>query len=198
MAETRNRSVWADRFLFGAIVQGTVSFVVMGYLLYLTYITPEGDPSPARVVAGGGAGMWMVAGLIGYALVGVLGIAVSALFYQYLEVTMGAKYAGWRNLCGWAHLVVGGGAASAAALWASFSGLEAGLASIRAGGGAEGGAAAHAVLGPIAEPLGYLMAVALLGFFIGGVGFVTAWFDAWRKERAGATPAAPEDSAASE
>jgi hypothetical protein len=166
----------------------------MGYLLYLTYTAGEGDASPARVVAGGGAGMWMVSGLIGYALVGVLGIAVSALFYQYLEVTMGAKYTGWRNLCGWAHLIVGGGAASVAALWAAFSGLEAGLASIRAGGGGAGSGAAHAILGPIAEPLGYIMAVALLGFFLGGVGYTTAWFDVWRKERAAgkAAPAAAE------
>jgi hypothetical protein len=100
VTERKDRSVWADRFLLGAIVQGTVSFGVMGYLLYLTYTAGEGSASPARVVAGGGAGMWMVTGLIGYALVGVLGIAVSALFYQYLEVTMGAKYTGWRNLCG--------------------------------------------------------------------------------------------------
>ena len=39
------------------------------------------------------------------------------------------------------------------------------------------------------------MAVALLGFFIGGVGYVSAWFDVWRKERAErkAAPAAPAE-----
>jgi len=189
MAETKKNSVWADRFLFGAIVQGTVSFVVMGYLLYLSATIPAGEPSPARVVAGGSAGMWMVTGLIGYALVGVLGIAVSALFYHYLEVVKGAPYTGWRNLCAWAHLVVGGGAASIGALWAAFAGLEGGMAQLRG----EGAIVHSQILGPIVEPLGALFALALAGFFAGGVGFVTAWFNVWRKERAGGgeEPAAP-------
>lgn len=180
MAVTKNRSVWADRFLFGAIVQGTVAFVVMGYLLYLNWIAPSGEPTPARVVANGSAGQWFITGLIGYALVGVLGIAVSALFYHYIEVTKGAPYKGWRNYAAWAHLVVGGGFASVAALWAAYGGLEGGLAQLRG----EGSIVHSQILGPIAEPLGYLMAISLFGFFAGGVGYVTAWFNVWREERA--------------
>jgi hypothetical protein len=175
--------VWANRFLAGAIVQGTVAFAGMGLLLYMALFT---QPGPARVVASGGAGTWFTVGVIGYGLVGVVGIGLSALFYQYLEVTLGAKYVGWRNLCAWAHLVVGGGASSIGCALAAWGGLQAGIETLPAsvGGGGQTAAAAHEILGPLVVPLAGLMFAGLMGFFAGGVGYVTAWWDVLKRERA--------------
>lgn len=171
VAESR----WAARFLAGSIILGAAAFVLMSVLLYLALF---GVPAASRIVAGGGAGTWLVVGVIGFALVGVIGIGLSALFYQHLEGTLGAPYSGWRNAAGWVHLVVGGGGASAAALLTAYAGYAGGAAllSTAVGGGGQTPAWVHEnILAPLVVPIAGLVAIALLGFFIGGVGYVTAW-----------------------
>ena len=142
-----------------------------------------GTPAASRIVAAGGAGTWLVVGLIAYALVGVIGIAVSALFYQYLEGTLGRPYTGWRNAAAWVHLILGGVGGSAAALLMAWGGYAGGAALIPAqlGGGGQNAAWVHEnVLGPLVVPIAGLIAITLLGFFIGGIGYVTAWWSARR------------------
>ncbi len=175
------QSKWAERFLAASIVQGAAAFVLMTVLLYLALF---GVPAASRIVAAGGAGTWLVVGVIGYALVGVLGIAVSALFYEYLEGTLGAPYAGWRNVAAWMHLVLGGAAASAAALVTAYGGYAGGAALLPTslGGGGQTAAWVHEnILSPLVIPIAALIALALLGFFIGGVGYATAWMSARKK-----------------
>ncbi len=185
--------------MVAAVVQGAVAFAILSVLVAMSVL--QVGASPAKVVAGGdyctvtitnttkglgtatcsAAGTWFVVGMIGYGLVGVMGIAVSALFYQFLESTLGAPYAGWRNVTAWIHLLFGGVGASAATLLMAY-------------GGYMGGAALNSgqntfyvhtnILGPLSAPISALIGVALLGFFIGGVGYVTAWWQARRRPKA--------------
>src|SRR3972149_4815225 len=133
-------SKWAARFLVASIIQGAAAFVLMTVLLYLAVF---GTPAASRIVAGGGAGTWLVVGIIAYAIVGVLGIAVSALFYQHLEVVLEKPYAGWRNGAAWAHLILGGGVGSAAALLTAWGGYTAGAALLPTPVGGGGRASAY-------------------------------------------------------
>lgn len=179
MAETK----WASRFIAASFVQGSVAFAVMTVLLYLAIF---GVPAASRIVAGGGAGTWLVLGMIAYALVGILGIAVSALFYHYLEGTLNAPYTGWRDYAAWAHLLLGGIAGSAACLLMAYGGYQAGAALLPADapyyGGGQTALWVHVnILGPLVVPIAVLIGVALLGFFVGGVGYVTAWMAARNK-----------------
>jgi hypothetical protein len=182
------QSKWASRFLTAGIIQGAVAFVVMSVLLYLAVF---GTPAASRIVAGGGAGNWLIVGIIGYALVGVLGIAVSGLFYQHLEVTLASPYSGWRNFAAWGHLVLGGACGSAAALFMAWGGYRAGayLLSTAIGGGCAPGdtgcfAYVHVnILEPLILPIAGLMGLSLLGFFLGGVGYVTAWMAAVKEAK---------------
>jgi hypothetical protein len=179
------RSVWSDRFLAWAFAQGAIAFGGLGLLLYLAVAT---TPGPARVVAGGGAGTWFTIGCLAFALVAVLGIGLSALFYHHIEVTLKRPYKGWRNLCGWAHLLAGGGATSVGALLAASSGLEAGIAAlpVSAGGGGRDFAYIHAnILGPVTIPLAILMFVGLIGFFAGGVGYFASWWSVVNEDKNG-------------
>ena len=176
------RSIWADRFLGACFLQGLVSFVGMGYLLYLSVAT---TPGPARVVAGGGAGTWFTVGCIGFALIGVLGSGLSSLFYYYIEVIKRAPYTGWRNLFAWGHLVAGVGVSSLGSLLAAWGGLEAGIAALpaSAGGGGKDFSYIHEnILGPLVIPLAIMMGIGLAGFFAGGVAYGTAWWAAVKKE----------------
>ncbi len=177
--------MWSDRFLAWAFVQGAIAFGGLGFLLYLSVAT---TPGPARVVAGGGAGTWFTIGCLAFALIAVLGIALSALFYHHIEVTLKRPYTGWRNLCGWAHLIAGGGASSLGALLAAWKGLEAGVASlpVSAGGGGQNFTYIHEnILGPITVPLAILMFVGLMGFLAGGVGYVWSWWSVVNEDKKG-------------
>ena len=211
-----DQSKWAGRFVAASIVQGAIAFVIMSILLGISILGALGvgglGPSPGRIVAGGdsctvrttvtnnttgatltgtgtcsNASTWFIVGMIGYALVGVLGIAVSALFYQYLESTLGAPYAGWRNITAWLHLLVGGGGSSAAALLAAYGGYLGGAALLptSAGGLGQNAGYVHAnILNPLSLPITILLALGLLGFLLGGFGYVTAWWAVRKKGKA--------------
>ena len=176
------RSIWADRFLAACLIEGAVAFAGMGYLLFLSVAT---TPGPARVVAGGGGGTWFTVGLIGFALICVLGCGLSALFYHYIEVTKGLPYSGWRNLFAWGHLIAGVGVSSAGSLLAAWGGLNAGIAAlpVSSGGGGRDFAYVHVnILGPLVLPLAIIMGIGLAGFLAGGVAYFTAWWGAVKKE----------------
>ena len=196
------RSRWAGRFIGAAVIQGAIAFAILGVLIGVSVLQLK--PSPGQIVAGGdicsvtitnqtagtgtatcsSAGMWFVVGMIGYGLVGVLGVAISALFYQHLDVTLGAAYAGWRNLAAWLHLVLGGVGASAGTLLMAYGGYMGGAAllPVSAGGPGKNAFYVHTnILNPIAPYITALLAIGLLGFFLGGVGYVTAWWSAREK-----------------
>src|SRR3989304_4428305 len=165
---------WASRFLAAAVVQGAIGFVLASVLLYLAVL---GRPAASRVVpgggGGGGAGTGFVVGVTGYGLVGILAVAVSSLFYHHVESTLGFPYKGWRNYTAWAHLILGGGVGSAAALLTAYGGYVAGAAMQPAsvGGGGQDFAYVHEfILGPLVVPIAALIGLSLLGFFIGGGG----------------------------
>jgi len=180
-------SKWASRFIGASIINGAFGFGVTGLLLYLAVF---GRPAASRIVASGGAGTWFVVGMIGYGLVGILGIAISALFYQYLESTLKVPYKGWRNYAAWVHLLLGVVGGSAAALLMAYGGYLAGAAmlptSVGGGGHLPSDPASFTwvhenILGPLAVPIAALIGVTLLGYFTGGVGYVTAWWSTRKK-----------------
>jgi hypothetical protein len=196
------RSRWAGRFVGAAILQGAVAFAILGALIGMSAL--QINPSPGKIVAGGdicsvtitnqtagtgtatcsSAGMWFVVGMIGYGLVGVLGVAVSALFYQHLEIGLGAAYTGWRNIAAWLHLALGGVGSSAGTLLMAYGGYMGGAALLPVSAGGLGKNAFYVhmnILNPIAPYITALLAIGLFGFFLGGVGYVTAWWSARRK-----------------
>jgi len=172
-------SKWANRFIVAAIVQGALAAGVTSFLLYDAVY---GSPGPARIVAGGSAGTWLTVGYLGYIMLGPLAAAVTALFYQHLEVDLYTPYKGWPKIFAWLHLflmnvgVVG-------ATWLMMS------------GGYRGGqltislTAQHPdwnigqILGQVHTQVleGYpamiapFIAIALVGAFAGGIGYIVVW-----------------------
>jgi len=111
------RSAWASRFIGLTFVLGAVAWVIITVLVLGNVLAGMSNfalgPASSRIVAGGGAGSWFVMGLLSYLLIGIVGLGLSALFYQHLEVTLGAPLTGWRNLGAWVHLTLGGIGAAA-------------------------------------------------------------------------------------
>src|SRR3989454_9155673 len=183
-----NRSRWASRFIGATFVLGGIAWAIIAVLVLGNVLAGMGNytlgPASSRIVAGGGAGSWFTMGLLSYLLIGVAGIGMSALFYSHIEATLGSPLTGWRNIAAWIHLIVGGIGAAGASLLMTWGGFQAGAALLPtdSGGGGQNVGYVHTnILNPIVVPLAALMGVALLGYLIGGIGFLSGWGGAPRK-----------------
>lgn len=130
---------------------------------------------PSMVIAGNGAGTWLFAGYISYLVVGVVGTAVTALFYYYLEEVRGKVYRGIANSLAWAHLLLMNIGVAGASLLMMYGGYIGGYAAapVSQGGlGLNGGQVHEQYLGQLVDPIGLLVLVACLGALLGGLGFV--------------------------
>ena len=185
-----NRSPWAPRFIGLTFVLGGVAWAIIALLVLgnvLAGLDPPNyalGPASSRIVAGGGAGTWFVMGLLSYLVIGIVGLGLSALFYQHLEVTLGTPLTGWRNIAAWIHLLLGGLGAAATSLlmaWAGFQAGAAGLPTNVGGGGQNAGYIHTNILSPVVLPIAALMGVALLGYLAGGIALTTAWMAARKR-----------------
>jgi hypothetical protein len=167
---------WSSRFIWAAVVQGLIATIVTVLIVEpLSFFNINAYYSPSRVIAGGGGGTWMFTGYISYLVVGVVAIAVTAMFYFYFEGLMGKAYHGLTNYLAWGHLVLMNVGVAGAMLLMIWGGYSAGAAAAPVASGGLGYTALQIhenILGPIANPIGVLILVAALGAVLGGVGFV--------------------------
>jgi hypothetical protein len=174
---TEPNSVWARRFMAAAIVQGAVIvgltiFLVLGQISII-------KPEVSRVIAGGGAGTWFTFGYITYIVVGVIGVAVSSLFYHYLGGGTGRQGGFGRasNALGWVHLILMNVGITAAAAMMMLAGYQGGAAMLPPASGGLGlnAGQAHEIMSPYVEPISVSILVLMAGVIAGGVGFLMAY-----------------------
>jgi hypothetical protein len=170
-----SQSKMAGYFIYAAIVQGGIAAVI-------TFLGAFGSEigllpvAVSRVIAGGGPGSWFNMGYLVYLIVGVVGMAVTSLFYFYIETVQGKKFKGVTSALAWIHLALGNVGVAAASLMAMYGGYFAAVAIMPTTVGGLGGepSAAHEVLVNFADPIGIAIGLALLGFFAGGVAYLLA------------------------
>ena len=165
---------WAGRFIWAAIIQG-LAFTVATVLVLdpLQYVTGQSDYySPARVIAGNGAGTWFFTGLISWLVVGVIATAVTAIFYYYIEDVKGHVYAGYRSLLAWGHLLFMNVGIAGAMIIMTYQGYLAGVAQAGALPGVTAGQIHPKILGWTTDPIGGLILLACIGALLGGLGYL--------------------------
>src|SRR3972149_9532988 len=117
-----SQSKRAGYFLYAAMVQGAAA-------AFITFLGAFGDQikllpvSVSRVIAGGEAGNWFTVGYVTYLIVGVVAMAVTSMFYFYIETVEGRTYKGIAKALSWIHLVLGNigvAGASLAAMWGGY------------------------------------------------------------------------------
>ena len=116
--------VWTRRFIAAAIIQGAI---IVSLTIYLILGQISLKPEVARVIAAGNAGTWFTFGYILYIVVGVVGVAVSAFFYLYLERVLDKQYKDniVAKIAAWIHLLflnVGTAAAMGMLMFAGYAG----------------------------------------------------------------------------
>jgi hypothetical protein len=173
-------STWANRFIVAAIVQGALAVILTAYFVLgqFAWLKPE----VSRVIAGGSAGTWFTVGYVTYLLVGVIGVAVTALFYHHIEVTLGKPYAGSLNLLAWIHLILMNVGVIGATWLMMIGGYLGGAAMLPPAVGGKGWTAqeVHEKVFysiPGGYPLWIAVFIILLGIGVlaGGLGYVLAW-----------------------
>ena len=133
-------------------------------------------PGISRIIASGGAGTWFTFGYIMYIVVGVIGVAVSALFYLYLERVLKKQYQIHRGaeVVAWIHLILMNFGTTVAMGMLMFAGYAGGAAMLPLSVGGRGFSAgqAHEILAPFVEPIAASILVLILGVICGGIGFL--------------------------
>jgi hypothetical protein len=171
------QSKWAGRFIWAAIINGLIATVATILILDpLQYVTGNADYfSPAKVIAGNGAGTWFFTGYISYLVVGVVATAVTAIFYFYIEGIQGKVYKGFTNLLAWGHLLFMNVGIAGSMLIMMYQGYLAGVAAVATssgGGGLNAGQIHEQILGWTTDPIGGLILLAAVGALLGGLGYL--------------------------
>jgi hypothetical protein len=166
---------WTKRFmaaaiLQGAIVAGLVVFLVLGQVSFI-------KPEVSRVMAAGGPGTWFTFGLVMYIIIGVIGVALSALFYHYLENVLGKSISAGAKALAWTHLIlmnVGTIAAMTLFMYAGYFGGASMLPESVGGQGFDAGQT-HEILAPFVEPISAAILAIVAGVVAGGIGFLATY-----------------------
>lgn len=167
---------WTNRFIYVSIIQGAiiVGFTIFLILSQITFLKPE----ISRVIAAGGAGTWFTFGFIMYVVVGVIGVAVSALFYYHLEKIIEKPYnTRLTKSLAWLHLLLMNFGTTSAMGLLMYAGYIGGAAMLPENVGGQGfnGGQAHEILAPFIEPISVAILILLLGVVLGGIGFLLTY-----------------------
>lgn len=167
--EVTTYSKWANRFIWAGVAQGL--FAVIWTLLI---IAPFVTPSISKIIAAGSVGTWFFVGYISYIVVGVLGVAITSLFYQYLEVTLRKTYRGLTNILAWLHFLlmnVGVVGATWLLMYAGYVG-GVGLMPVSSGGFGLNAGQVHPMINGLVQPIGFFIIVLSMGVMLGGLGYI--------------------------
>jgi hypothetical protein len=168
-------SAWSGRFIIAAIVQGavitglTLAFVASQMLTSRINII-EFLPLPFE-----GPAKWFFLGYIFY-LILVVAIAVTAVFYNHLEVGMGRQIRGFRSALAWVHLVgmnVCGAATTIAMIFAGLAGS--GVLGVIVGG-SDSLQVNTAIMDLFIAPIAIFTGVLSIGVISGGLTYVMTYF----------------------
>jgi len=168
--------VWFGRFLWAAVIQGAIAAIATLLIAEpLTYFNINWYYSPAKVIASGGGGTWLFTGYICFLVVGVVAVAVTALFYFYFEGVLGKVYTGLRSYLAWGHLILMNVGVTGAMALMMYGGYLAGWsgAAVSAGGLGYTDYQIHVhYLSHFENPIGGLIVLAVIGAAMGGLGYL--------------------------
>ena len=172
-------SIWGNRFIISAIVQGaiitglTISIVIIQLLfssINMIQFLSLSFEGPAK---------WFFLGYIFY-LILVVAIAVTAVFYNHLEINMGKRIKGFKAVLAWIHLLgmnVGGTAITLTMIFAGLIGS--GVFNVIISNGSASSVAKLtpnvAIMTQFIPPIAAFAGLLSLGVIAGGITYITAY-----------------------
>jgi hypothetical protein len=185
-------SIWSDRFLKSAIVQGSIVtglaiIFVLGQMLY--------SSSALNIIqflslSFEGPAKWLFLGYMLYIILAVA-IATTALFYNHFEVNLHKSIRGYRSTLAWVHLIgmnLGGACVTITMIFAGLIGS--GIFAVVASGGVATQLKPNTeIMVQFILPISVFAAVLVMGVIAGGIVFITN-YSGFRNGHSGRRPIA--------
>lgn len=169
-------SRWATRFVWAAIVQGALGAALTGF--FVLGETGYLSPPISLLISATIPGIWVALGYFAYIVIGVVGMAVTALFYQYLEVNLKSLYKGKFSALAWLHLILSNIGILGATWLVIYAGYLTGIATLTATLGGMGLSlkeVENSVLARFLMPITAFASLTILGILLGGLGYILVY-----------------------
>jgi len=169
-------SRWATRFVWAAIVQGALGAALTGF--FVLGETGYLSPPISLLISATIPGIWVALGYFAYIVIGVVGMAVTALFYQYLEVNLKSLYKGKFSALAWLHLILSNIGILGATWLVIYAGYLTGIATLTAALGGMGLSLKEvesSVLARFLMPITAFASLTILGILLGGLGYILVY-----------------------
>jgi hypothetical protein len=175
-ARARNffSNVWSNRFIIAAIVQGAVITGLTLAFVAAQILTSGTNITEFLSLSFEGPAKWIFLGYIFYMIL-IVAIAVAAVFYNHLELSMGRKIRGFRSVLAWVHLAgmnVGGAATTITMIFAGLAGS--GVLGLVLGG-SDSLQPNTAIMDQFIAPIAIFTGVLSIGVISGGLTFVMSY-----------------------
>ncbi len=170
------KSTWGNRFIIAAIIQGGIITALALIIVGIQIIFRQVNVIQFLSLSFEGPAKWFFIGIIFY-LILVVAVAVTAVFYNHLEVNLNRKLAGAPRILAWIHIIgmnVGGTGATMLMIFAGLAGS--GALSLFSQG--ELGKQNIAILDSFIPPIASFVGVLAIGVIAGGLGYIRAY---WKK-----------------
>ncbi|MCV0398578.1 MAG: hypothetical protein K5785_01130 [Nitrosarchaeum sp.] len=164
---------WVDKFILAAIIQGAIITVMALVIVSIQMMNNQINIIQYLSLSFDGTAKWFFLGII-FHLIIIVAVAVTALFYSHLEITLQKKFSRKSNILAAIHLVgmnVGGAGSMMIMTYAGLAGT--GLLSVFTEG--KIGPKYPAIMDSFIEPIGGFIALLAVGVICGGLGFVLAY-----------------------
>ena len=164
---------WVDRFIIAAIIQGATITIMAVVIVAMQVTNNEINIIQYLSISFDGTAKWFFLGII-FHLIIIIAVAVTALFYSHIEITLKKNFSRTANVLAAIHLIgmnVGGAGAMMIMTYAGLAGT--GLLTLFTEG--KLGPKNTAILDSFIEPIGGFIALLALGVMCGGMGFVLAY-----------------------
>ena len=169
-------SIWSDRFLKSAIVQGSIvtGLAIIFILGQMLYSSSSLNIIQFLSLSFEGPAKWLFLGYMLYIILAVA-IATTALFYNHFEVNLHKTISGYRSLFAWVHLIgmnMGGACVTLTMIFAGLVGSGI-FAVISSGGIATQLKPNTEAMTQFILPIAVFAAVLVVGTIAGGIVFIT-------------------------
>ena len=165
--------MWVDRFIIAAIIQGGIITVMSLFVVAIQMSITEINIIQYLSLSFEGTAKWFFLGII-FHLIVVIAIAVTALFYSHIEITLKKKFSKTSKILATVHLIgmnVGGAGAMMTMTFAGLAGT--GILTVFSEG--KLGPKYPGIMDSFIEPIGGFIALLAIGVICGGLCFVLSY-----------------------
>jgi hypothetical protein len=167
------KTKWGNRFIIAAIIQGGImtgmALLTVAFQLSITDV----DIIQYLSLSFEGSAKWFFIGIILY-LILIVAIAVTAVFYNHLEINLKRKFSRISNILAWIHLLgmnIGGPGATILMIFAGLSGS--GVLSIFIEGNI--GEEDIAIMTSFIPPIASFVVILSIGVICGGIDYLLVY-----------------------